>query len=110
LRAIGGRLLEGDADALAFSRTIALEPGRAGPLIAALAQHDADWVAEHAEDIVRQSPDAAAPLLIGLQGSRHDIGALGAKLAPLAGGDFREYVERFIGDDEQKRRILAALG
>jgi hypothetical protein len=106
LRSIGARILGRDANALAVGYAAALEKGRAQPLIAALARADAAWVAAHAEDIVRRNPDAAAALVINLQGSGQDVAAVGEKVAPLADDKFRGYIEMFIDDPEIKRRIL----
>jgi len=109
LRSIGARAWLRDPQALAVAYEAALEPGRAQPLIAGLARADPAWVATHAAEIVRGNPDAAAALLINLQGSGQDVGAIGQRVAPLADAGFRGYIETFIDDQEVKRRILAAL-
>jgi hypothetical protein len=107
LRSIGARALLRDPAALALARDAALD-GRAQPLIAALAAADPAWVVAHAVEIVRNSPDAAAALLINLQG-KADVGAIGEAVAPLAGREFRGAIDTFIEDEAVKRRILSKV-
>jgi hypothetical protein len=108
LRSIGARALQGDADALEVARHEALLPGRAQPLVAALARTDPAWVVAHAETIARANPNAAAALLVNLQGSGHDLAALGSRVAPLADSRFPGFIDQFVDDGEAKRAILAA--
>ncbi|MBI2566945.1 MAG: hypothetical protein HYV63_07950 [Candidatus Schekmanbacteria bacterium] len=111
LSAVGRRAGGGDVRALALAREEAIHPGQPTPLIAALTRADPDWVAAHAEEIARATPSTAAVILNNLQGSRHDVGALGERLAPVGARDpkFRGFIELFIDDPAAKARILRAL-
>jgi len=111
LRSIGARILRNDADALAFGYACAVEAGHAQPIIAALTFTDPDWVVAHAEAIVTANPGVAATLLNSLQRSSHDVGAVGARIAPIAVRDpkFQETLELLILDESTRRRILDGL-
>lgn len=109
LHTVGARILAGDPKALAFGRTAAVQPG-ATPLIGALTIVDPSWVASHAEQIVRSSPDAGGPILVNLQKSSVDVGDVGVRIAPFADKDpsFRMLVTDFVSDPA-RARILDAL-
>ncbi|MDB4971531.1 MAG: hypothetical protein JWN44_7220 [Myxococcales bacterium] len=110
-RTLGALALKGDADALALAYAEALRPtGQGGALIAALTRLDPNWVAVHAEEIVKADPTTAGPLLINLQGSPIDVGDVGERIAPLVVDEpmFRSLAE-MIDDTTTRRRILARL-
>ena len=111
LRSIGARILRRDRDALAFGYSCAVEPGHAQPIIAALTFTDPDWVVAHAEAIVSANPGVAGTLLNSLQRSAHDVGAVGARIAPLAARDpkFQETLELLILEEGTRRRIFDAM-
>lgn len=110
LLTVGSRILAGDSTALSFARSEVFRPGNAGPLVGALTKADPQWVAAHAEEIVRASPDAGAPILVNLQKSSVDVGDVGTRIAPLADKDpnFRMLVSDFV-DEPARGQILAAL-
>jgi hypothetical protein len=112
LRTIGTLARNGDADALALAYAEVVRVGGQGnAAIAALTQIDPQWVAIHAEEIVRADVMSAAPLLINLQESAVDVGDVGERIAPLAAHApmFRSLVEDMITDEATRRRILARL-
>lgn len=111
-RTIGTLAKNGDADALALAYAEVVRVGGQGnAAIAALTRVDPQWVAVHAEEIVRADVTSAAPLLINLQESAVDVGDVGERIAPLAAHApmFRSLVEDMITDDATRRRILAQL-
>jgi hypothetical protein len=111
LRAVAARL-PGDTAALALSISEALKPGRAGSVIAGLTQADPNWVEKHAEEIARKSPRAVPSLIFNLQGSSVDVGAVGARIAPIvaaADPGLVDDMERFVDDDSAKKRIREAV-
>jgi hypothetical protein len=102
------RFGKGDQAALALGKRAALD-GRGEPLIAALAQTEPDWVAAHSAEIVDRSPSVAVAMLLNLpRRLRADVAAGVARSADRHPG-FRDDLERFINDDEVKRRVKAAL-
>lgn len=112
LRAVGARMSVGDDTAKQIGHEEALNPeGRAEPLIAALASYDADWVIANAEAIVTAHPDAGSTILFNLERVGREIGALGARIAPIAAaGDknFKKDIKRYLDSSAAKVAILAA--
>jgi hypothetical protein len=111
-RTIGTLARNGDADALALAYAEVVRMGGQGnAAIAALTRLDPQWVAAHAEEIVRADVMSAAPLLINLQESAVDVGDVGERIGPLAAHApmFRSLVEDMITDEVTRRRILARL-
>ena len=110
MRAVAARL-PNDANALALSVVEALRPGRAGSVIAGLTQADPIWVGNHAEEIARNSPRSVPALLFNLQGTTVDVGDVGIRLAPIAAvadPALVDEIERFVDDEDAKKRIRQA--
>jgi hypothetical protein len=105
-----GRAGLGRADqrAAELARAEALRPGKAQPVIGALASTAPDWVLAHAEDIVRATAEAGITILITLQDGGRDLVRHAARIAPLCRRDprFEDYVSRFIDDPATRQAIL----
>lgn len=108
LTALAARVALGDPKALDLARAEVLESGRAGPLIGELATAAPDWLASHAEDIVRATPSSGSTMLIHLQKVVPDLVALGRRIAPLCQGDprFELDIPRFIDDRATAQALL----
>jgi hypothetical protein len=106
--ALAGRIRQRARRAIDLARAAVVRPDEAGPLISELVTAEPDWVIAHAEEIVRATPSAGATILIQLQGTGRDLGALGQRLAPLCRADdrFELDVSRFIDDPAVRQRIL----
>lgn len=94
LDALAARVRNGHG--VAPAKKIALEPGKALPLAAALMRKQPDWTVAHAEAIVRGTPSAAIAILVQLERMGRDYAELEKTLAPLAGPGFAEDAERFL--------------
>jgi hypothetical protein len=110
LTALAARVALGDPKALALAQREVLEPGQAGPLVGELATAAPDWLASHAEDIVRGTPTSGSTVLIHLQKVVPDLVALGRRIVPLCQGDprFEADIPRFI-DDRAAAQALVDL-
>lgn len=108
LAALAARVALGDARSIDLARAEALQPGRAAPLVAELANADRDWVVTNAEAIVRGTPAAGATLLIQLQATVPDFLALAHRIVPWCHGDrrFELDVSRFIDDPSVRQQLL----
>jgi hypothetical protein len=118
LAVLGVRVSCGSARSLELARGEALVPGRAQPFIGALTSTAPDWVIEHAEDIVRATPEAGLTILVGLQEQRGnlreqrgDLRELGRRIAPLCRGDasFETDVSRYVDDPGLRQVLLDAF-
>jgi hypothetical protein len=111
LTALAARVRIGDRRALDLARAEVLLPGKGTPLISELVAADAGWAVARAEEIVRATPAAGASLLIALQGSGHDLAAIGRRIARWCRADarFELDVSRFIDDVAARRAILDAF-
>jgi hypothetical protein len=112
LAALAARLDSADQRAVDLARAEALRPGKAQPVVGALASIAPDWVLAHAEDIVLATPEAGITILIALQAGSRDLARLAARIAPLCRRDpgfedrFEDYVSRFIDDPATRQAIL----
>jgi hypothetical protein len=112
LAALAARLDVAGQRGIDLARADALRPGKAEPIIGALARATPDWVLAHAEDIVRATPAAGVTILIALQGGDRDLAELARRIAPLCHRDARldSYLTRFIDDPDTRHAVLAAFG
>jgi hypothetical protein len=102
------RVSPDDPPAVALACAEVVVPGRAAPLIGALADAAPEWVVAHAETIVAGTPSAGATLLIRLQAVVSDLVGLGRRVVPLCRGDtrFESDIARFIDDHAAGQEIL----
>ena len=82
--------------------------GRFEPLIRALAQHDADWVARNAPDVVAGANGRAMTLLVALRARNDDARVLAAGTA-LAGAGLTEVVKQFALSAFSRQSTFAPL-
>lgn len=110
LTTLGSLVRKNVGDSKQVARLIVLQPGRAAPVIGSLSKVDPDWVAEHAEDIVRTTPGAASAMLINLELAGGDVADVGVRIAPLVAhdGKLRENLKQ-LDDDDARTKILAAM-
>ena len=110
LQTVAARINIGDTRAITLGKREALQ-GQAEPLIASLTGADPQWVAEHAEGIVRRAPASGITILYNLQQAGYDIVDLGVRIAHdlVRDPDFNDYFYRFIDDRQTKERILSAI-
>ena len=82
--------------------------GRFEPLIRALAQHDADWLARNAPDVAAGANDRAMTLLVALRARDDDARVLAAGTA-LAGDGLTEVVKQFALSAFSRQSTFAPL-
>lgn len=110
LTSLGSLVRKNVDDAKQVARSLVLQSGRGAPLVGSLSKVDADWVSQHAEDIVRATPSAASAMLINLELAGADVAEVGVRIAPLVAHDskFRENLKK-LDDDEARTKIVAAM-
>jgi hypothetical protein len=103
-----GKLAARSSRALVLARAEATRRHCPPVLLVALAEIDAGWLADHAERIVRGSPEVLGPMLMLLKRHGHDVVSIVERLAPmglLSGAEFRSAIESHVPDPETWRRI-----
>ncbi len=110
LATLAARVTAYDTAALQLAMNEVLLPGKAGPLMAALAELEPDWLVQNAERIVSGNPEDGATLLIQLADGNHDMLDLARRVAPLSRSDprFVDDITRFVDSATVRQAILAA--
>ncbi len=107
-----GRLAAQSQRALDRAQAEALRPGKAAAFLSDLVAIDPSWVVDHAEAIVRASPQTFTPLLMLLKKNGQNVTELCEHLAPLGllpQGEFAEAIESHVLDPVTWNRIRRAI-
>ncbi|MEO7096505.1 MAG: hypothetical protein ABI175_24820 [Polyangiales bacterium] len=107
-----GHLAAHSARALDRAQAEALRPGKAMAFLPELVAIDPEWVVEHAEAIVRATPQTFMPLLMLLKKHGQNVTELCEQLAPLGllpQGEFAEAIESHVLDPVTWHRIRRAV-
>jgi hypothetical protein len=75
--------------ALAIAKKLILQPGRADGLVSTVAESDWPWFEQHAETIVKATPEACGEVLMAFPDAE-DAGELATQAAAIAGVDTEE--------------------
>jgi hypothetical protein len=98
--------------ALERAQRESLRPGKASAVLADLVAIDPEWVLEHAEAIVRASPQTFTPMLMLLKKHGQNVTELCERIAPLGllpQGEFAEAIESHVLDPATWNRIRRAI-